>query len=328
MKKTIAIFLSFVLSISALVSCVDVNLETDSSEPVTTEQSKEESAPVISEESSEQSVFAEVSKEPDLPPVYTPIYPKDYSERVAYYTNYLLEADVNDSYFNSSVFVGNSIMLHFKYYVSSNRASNNGLLGDASFFAAGSFSFYNNKNQNASQADCAWPSFRGEQMNITDAVGQMDVDTVYLSLMALNDIAMYKDGMTGVNETYNLFTQLVSELKSTYPNLNVVIMGNTYLHSSSNNMTHKLNNGSIHTFNTRVLDYCNQNGIDFIDVAYVLIDDSGCLGTEFCSDVGDAVACHLNQYAYNAWTELLRDYADKKQSGKWANPTELKGFNY
>lgn len=327
MKKTALLFLALILCIGALASCVDVNLENGSSE-APAEQSRAESKAEASEESLEASNSTESYEELLPPPVYTPIYPESYEERVAYYTNYQLEADVNDSYFNDSVFVGNSIMLHFKNYVSSNRATNGGLLGDASFFAAASFSFYNNKNQNAQQSDCAWPSFRGEKMNITDAVGQMGVKTVYLSLMALNDIAMYKDGITGVNETFNLFTALVNELKTTYPNVNIAIMGNTYLHSSSNNMSHKLNNGSIHTFNTRVLDYCNQNGLDFIDVAYALIDDSGCLGTEFCSDVGAAVACHLNKYAFNAWTEQLRDYADKKQSGRWANPTELKGFNY
>ena len=120
--------------------------------------------------------------------------------------------------------------------------------------------------------------------------------------------------------------QMVNE--SGRPLTAIIGIGNTYLHSSSNNMGNKLNNGSIHTFNTKVLDYCNQNGLDFIDVAYALVDDNGCLGTEFCSDVGSSVACHLNKNAFNAWTELLRDYAGKKQAGRWANPTELKGFNY
>ena len=283
---------------------------------------EDSSADVITESS------ADVSKEELDPPVYAPIYPESYAERVAYYTNYELSADVNDAYFNDSVFVGNSIMLHYKNYVTAGRASNNSLLGNASFFAAASFSFYNNKNQKADQADCAWPSYQGEKLNITDAVRKMGVKTVYLSLMALNDIAIYKDGITGVNETYNLLVALIDELKTVNPDLNIVIIGNTYLHSSSNNMSHKLNNGSIHTFNTRVLDYCNQNGLDFVDVAYALIDDNGCLGTEFCSDVGSSVACHLNSHAFNAWTEQLRDYAGKKQANRWANPTELKGFSY
>ena len=154
----------------------------------------------------------------------------------------------------------------------------------------------------------------------------MGVKNVYLSLMALNDIALYKDGITGVNETFTLFKALVDELKAEFPGINIVVIDNTYLHKSANDMK-KLNNGTIHTLNTMVLDYCNQNGIDFIDVAYVLLDDERCLGTEFCSDVGSQVACHLNSSAYNAWTEILRDYAAKKTAGRWANPTELEGLN-
>lgn len=328
MKKLITFLLCFAVCLSMLVACVDVDVENASSSKADDNPSVDAVSTDSSIENSVTESSVEISKEESKPPVYTPIYPESYTERVAYYTNYEISADVNDAYFNDAVFVGNSIMLHYKNYITSNRAGNSSLLGNASFFAAASFSFYNNKHQKAEQADCAWPTFRGEKLNITDAVSKMGAKTVYLSLMALNDIAMYKDGMTGVNETFNLLTALIDELRAANAELEIVIIGNTYLHSSSNNMSHKLNNGSIHTFNTRVLDYCNQNGLDFVDVAYALIDDNGCLGTEFCSDVGAAVACHLNQYAFNAWTELLRDYAGKKQAGRWANPTELKGFTY
>lgn len=327
MRKIVLFILSTTVCLYSVISCVDVNVEdyssqTNSEKPVQGVSSEDTTEEDASIESSAESSFQEE------PPVYESIYPVDYSERVAYYTNYELTADVNDAYFNDSVFVGNSIMLHYKNYVTSARGSVSGLLGNANFFAAASFSFYNNKNQTADQSDCAWPVYQGEKLNITSAVNKMGVQTVYLSLMALNDIAIYKDGMTGVDETFVLLTALIDELKNTNSNLNIVIIGNTYLHSSSNNMGNKLNNGSIHTFNTKVLDYCNQNGLDFIDVAYALVDDNGCLGTEFCSDVGSSVACHLNKNAFNAWTELLRDYAGKKQAGRWANPTELKGFNY
>ncbi len=324
MKKFLLFGLCIALCLSSFVSCVDVEIEDGNSSSSTDVNSSAESssADVTSNESTEDSKAD--SSEEYIPPVYTPIYPESYTERVAYYTNFELSADVNDAYFNDSVFVGNSIMLHYKNYITNGRATNNSLLGNASFFAAASFSFYNNKNQKAEQSDCAWPVYRGEKMNISSAVSAMNVKTVYLSLMALNDIAIYKDGITGVNETYNLVVELIGELKTANPDLNVVIISNTYLHSSNNSMSKKLNNGSIHTFNTRVLDYCNQNGIDFVDVAYALIDDSGCLGTEFCSDN----YCHLTKAAYNAWTEQLRDYAGKKQEGKWANPTELKGYNY
>lgn len=328
MKKALITLLSIALVLSSLAACTPVDVEDDSSATILSQDQSMDSSMESSGASSDDvppqsSSVADESKEPAE---YTPIYSEDYTERVAYYKNYELNADVNDAYFNNSVFVGNSIMAHYKNFITKKRASVNGLLGNAGFFAAASFSFYNNKNQTASSKDCALPMYQGQYLHIDEAVGKMGAQTVYLSLMALNDIALYKDGTTGIDETYKLVVELIEDLATKYPTVDVVVIGNTYLHYSSNSMK-KLNNGTIHTLNTKVLDYCNENGVDFVDVAYALIDDKGCLGTEFCSDVGSNAACHLNDSAYNAWTEQLRDYAKKKQAGNWANPTSLKGLN-
>ena len=50
-----------------------------------------------------------------------------------------LGSDAIDSYFNDSVFVGNSIMLHYKNYVTRRRGSDSGFLGNAKFHASASF---------------------------------------------------------------------------------------------------------------------------------------------------------------------------------------------
>lgn len=323
MKRFIALISAVMLLIGAFTACVSIEVEPEdpSSTPPASSSVDDKSLADSSVDSGD--VEPSASQPASQEPVYTPIYPADYDERVAYYTNMTLQADVNDVYFNDSVFVGNSIMLHYKNYVTSNRASTS-LLGNASFFAAASFSLYNNKNQKPTDADCALPVYQGEKLNIKQAVEKMQVKTVYLSLMALNDIALYKDGITGVEETYKLFTELVEELHTEFPDIAVVVLSNTHLHSSSSGMK-KLNNGTIQTLNVKVLDFCNDNGLDYIDVSEVLLDGENCLGTEFCSDVGSATAaCHLTSAAYNAWTEILRDYAAKKTAGTWVNPTELK----
>lgn len=319
MKKTFALLLCAAL-IAALAACVSIENIGDETDVSSSEDSVIEDSTVVSDVSSEDASSADETSEQ---PVYAPIYPENYEERVAYYANQSLKADVNDVYFNDSVFVGNSIMLHFKNYVTANRGYVSDLLGNSGFFAAASFSFYNNKHQKPTDADCALPVFRGEKLNIRQAVEAMEAKTVYLSLMALNDIALYKDGDTGVSETFALFTELAEDLRGSFPDTKLVVLDNTYLHKSSAGMQ-KLNNGTIYALNCKVLDYCNANGIDFIDVAEVLLDADGCLGTEFCSDVDASVACHLNNTAYNAWTEILRDYAAKKAEGRWANPTSLK----
>lgn len=316
------------VTVASLWACSDVDLEggesdtSDASEAISFIESTEEESSEA--ESSTETVSApESSEEKEL--VYTPVYPEDYELRVNYYKNLEIGYDLEDSFFNNSVFVGNSIMYHFDKYVSAKRAADPSFLGKAYFFAGPSFSFYNNKHQTPDSPDCALPSFRGNPMTIIDAVEEMNVGTVYLSLMALNDIAIYRDSETGINETYNLVTALIEEIKG--KGVKVVVLSNTYLHASSDRAGNKLNNGSISTLNIRVLDYCNLNGIDFIDIASVLLTDEGALGDVFCSDIGSAsFACHLTEYSYNAWTEILRDYADKKQNGTWINPTSMKGL--
>ncbi len=320
---------ALITALLALGGCTPVDMDvTESFDKESESVSQTESLPA-----EESSVYYE-EESSALPESSAPavierpaIFDKSYEERAAYFgEHWEVEYDLNDAYFNNSVFVGNSIMLHYSNYATKQRQADKGFLGNAAFFAAASFSLYNNKHQTAESKDCALPSFRGQQMNITDAIGEMKVDTAYLSLMALNDIAIYKDGPTGIIETYNLFTSLVDELKSAYPQLKIVVMSNTYLHSSSDRGTNKLNNGSISDLNIRVLDYCNSNGIDFIDVSTILMDNSDCLGTEFCSDIGSNFACHLTGYAYNAWTFILRDYAARKIAGVWENPTYMDDY--
>lgn len=334
MKKVLVTATCALLCAVLLCSCVAVEMGGESGEVSETPASSASRAAqtpssAISGEAHSAAPSKEAApseEESRSQPTYAPVYPEGYAERVAYYSNMSVGAGVHDRYFDNFVFVGNSIMLHFKNYVAAKRATVPDFLGSANVLAAASFSFYNNAHQKASDPDCAFPVFRGEKLDIAQAVEKTGAKTLCLSLMALNDIALYKDGMTGVNETFALFKQLIGELKATYPKLDIVIIGNTYLHESANGMK-KLNNGTIYALNSLVLDYCNAENLDFIDVAYVLIDDRGCLGTEFCSDVGADVACHLNEASYNAWTEILRDYAAKKTAKNWANPKALKPLN-
>lgn len=323
MKKILCMLLCAATALN-LFACTEVALDEDSSAgsaPESKAAFEESSAPDGSSEYEETT--EEASSSQSASPAYSTVYPESYNERAVYYgEHWTMKYDYNDSYFNNSVFIGNSIMYHYAQFAAKQRTADSTFLGDAMFFAAPSFSMYNNKHQTADSADCALPSYKGQAMNISDAVAAMNVGSVYLSLMALNDIAIYSDGMTGIDETYKLVVELIGELKEAKPTLKIAVLSNTYLHSSRDSAKNKLNNGSISTLNIRVLDYCNENGIDFIDVSTALLDDADCLGDAFCSDGH----CHLTSYAYNAWTHILRDYAAKKKEGTWVNPPYMKGL--
>ena len=70
--------------------------------------------------------------------------------------------------------------------------------------------------------------------------------------------------------------------------------------------------------NNYLLEYCNENGLDFIDIASQLTE-KGCLADKYASDG----YCHIGQSGYKIWTAILRDYAVSKQNGTYTNPEKM-----
>lgn len=226
-----------------------------------------------------------------------------------------------DSYFNDSLFVGHSVMVHFNTRTSSWRTKvSPDILGDALFCCTSSFSFYNNEHQTPETPDNVLPKYRGSAYNIEELPAATGRGTVYLGLMGLNDL-----GMVG---TADNCAQLVAEevfrcieaIKTNSPDTKVVVLAATYL--TRDKSYTKLNNHNMSLLNNYVLDYCNTNGIDFIDVATPLTDGDGYLASVYSIDS----YCHLTERAYYIWMDVLRDYASQKMAGSWKNPTNIPVF--
>ena len=84
-----------------------------------------------------------------------------------------------------------------------------------------------------------------------------------------------------------------------------------------------LHNGSISEYNNLLLEYCNENGYDFVDISTSLVSD-GCLADKFCTDNAEGGSgCHLTKDAYAIWTSVLRDYAKAKQNSTYSNPDSM-----
>ncbi len=278
----------------------------DSGSGTRSEEAEISDSPVVSSGTS-----AEESREPYTPPapsVYPPVTDAD------------IGPDEIDSFFNDSVFVGNSIMLHYKNnYTTQKRGSDSGFLGTAKFHASGSFSYYNNIVPVS--ADSVHPLYQGEKMKIEDAVAAMGAKTVYLSGMALNEIALF-----GTEESVRNLATVADAVKAKSPDVKIVVLANTYMTANFNNYQNKLNNGSISEYNNLLLDYCNENGYDFIDVATPLMEND-VLADKFCSDNdisnSNCLGCHLLPDAYAIWTAVLRDYARAVQAGAYVNPDSM-----
>lgn len=299
-------------SVSSVEDSVHSSEEAVSSEEesvVSEDSSVEISVEPGSEEVSEEESSEEVSVAPPVgstEPITTP--PTSISES---------EYDV---FFNDSVFVGHSVMVHFKNYVSSWRGKTAGTLGDAIFCCTSSFSFFNNINQTTTQADNVLPRYQGVAYKIEDLPAATGKGTIYIGLMGLNDLGMVGKADTCASLVADEVIQTLDKLKENSPDVKIVVLASTYLMRGNNYP--KLNNRNMSLLNNYVLEYCNENGIDFVDVATPLTDGDGNLASVYCSDN----YCHLRQNAYYVWMNVLRDYAKQKTEGTWQNPQSIPLF--
>ncbi len=227
-----------------------------------------------------------------------------------------------DFFFNDSIFVGNSIMLKYEKFVNKYRASSvSDFLGNSKFFCAGSFGVYHNNHTPASSSGAVNPSYQGTKYSVQDMVGVANPKRVFLNLAGLNDMGIYSSGDICASETAKEMIKLLSDLESQYPDVEVVVLSTTYLIKEMNYMP-RLNNENLSIMNNLVLEYCNENGIDFVDISSLLNDENGCLNGDYCSDPNDG-GCHLNDSGCLVWTGLLRNYAAKKLTGTYENPESM-----
>lgn len=309
MKNTAFYILALLVIVLCVVgACITAAPTGESGADASTGQPSPSGGQSESGESSESGTSsAEVSREPYIPPDPS-VYPT------------ITDADIGpdeiDSFFDDSVFVGHSVMMHFKdKYVAYKRGGDSGFLGGAKFHASGSFSYHNNLAPVS--ADSVHPLYQGEKMKIEDAVAAMGAKTVYFSGMALNEI-----GIFGAEASAENLASVVDAIKAKSPDVKIVILANTYMVKNFNTYQ-KLHNGSISEYNNLLLDYCNENGYDFVDISTPLVG-GGCLADKYCTDNAEGGSgCHLTADAYAIWTAVLRDYAKAEQAGTYVNPDSM-----
>ena len=287
-------------------------------EPSKEEPSKEESSQSPAEESS-----AEASKEETSAPSgeYALIPDVEGIPYTTYegITEKSIKASEYDAYFQDSMFIGLSIFVHFTNYKKDMTKKYPDFLGNAIIFARSNFSAYNNFRYKPTDEDSVHPLYKGEKMTCEDAVKASGVKTVYLSIMALNELGIYSSNC--VERTYETTVRLINAIKEKSPAVNIVILSNTYMVYDFNNYKN-LNNANISALNNKVLEYCNANGMDFVDVSTMLMDGN-VLADKYCRDAHSGSGCHLNNDGFAIWTAVFRNYAFLKQKGLYKNPASM-----
>jgi lysophospholipase L1-like esterase len=211
-------------------------------------------------------------------------------------------------------------MLKYEKFVSKYRASSvSDFLGNSKFFCAGSFGVYHNNHTNASSSGAVNPDYQGTKYSVQDMVKVAKPKRVFLNLAGLNDMGIFPVSSCA-EDTAKEMIQIIKDISTNNPEVEIVVLSTTYMVKRNNNMS-RLNNENLSIMNNLILDYCNANNVDFVDVS-TLLTENGCLADKYCSDL-DSLGCHLNDSGCLVWTGLLRNYAAKKIAKVYKNPESM-----
>jgi len=209
-------------------------------------------------------------------------------------------AKVAESYLDDAVFIGDSVSLKLKNYVTINRKTSAGFFGKAKFLAAGSMGSGNALKPLRSSS--IHPPYNGTKALLEDSVKAMSAKKVYI-MLGMNDIALY-----GIDGAVTNMGKLLDNIKDKSPNAIFYVQSATPITKERQMKT--LNNVNIATYDAKLSAMCKENGYYFIDIASVMRDSSGNLVKEYCSDP-DNLGIHFTDKACQVWIDYILTHTVK-----------------
>jgi lysophospholipase L1-like esterase/guanyl-specific ribonuclease Sa len=204
------------------------------------------------------------------------------------------------SYLDDAVFIGDSVSLKLKNYVTAKRKTNAGFFGKAQFLTAGSMG-----SGNALQplsATSIHPSYNGKKALLEDNVAAMGAKKIYI-MLGMNDIAPY-----GADGAVNNMTKLIARIQAKSPDAKIFVQSATPI--IKNMQMTSLNNPNLADYDYKLSVMCKENGYYFVDVASVMRDKEGNLPLEYCSDP-DVLGMHFTDKACEIWIDYLLKHTVK-----------------
>jgi hypothetical protein len=202
---------------------------------------------------------------------------------------------VGFSYFNDAVFIGDSVSLKLKNYVTEKRQNDAGFFGKARFLVSGSLGS-GNALWPLDNPQSVHPAYNGKKMLLEDSVAACGAGKVYI-MLGLNDIAVYGiDGAVGNMKT------MIERIREKSPGIKVFIQSATPM--TRDGEKNKLNNRALVEYDNALEALCKSNGYYYIDVASVMRDSEGYLPDNLSSDN----YVHFTDAACEKWIDYLRTH--------------------
>ena len=199
------------------------------------------------------------------------------------------------SWFDSAVFVGDSVTLKLRNYC----YEHSGALGDAQFYCAGSLG-YTNALYDLDADNTAHPEYNGTNYLVEDCVEITGRNNVFI-MLGMNDVGAYS-----TEDALNNCKEVISRILKKSPNANIYIQSVTPMIDSAQFDT--FNNTIIKEFDGLLKAYCEENGYKYLDIYSVMADENGNLPMDYCSDPED-MGLHFSDIACEKWIDYLKNNA-------------------
>ncbi len=201
---------------------------------------------------------------------------------------------MEDKWFRGSVMAGHSVGVGFQMYC---RTRYNGFLGNARHISVGCYGVYNDMRPVGPGS--LHPTVNGRKARLKDHITALGTRKVFINY-GLNDI-----GVFGPDKFVTNYEKLIKELIKQNKKTTVYIVSPTPMYKPSG----ALNNGNMKKINKALKSFAKKTDrVEFIDVFTPMLDSSGKLKGEYCSDA----YCHITNAGYKVYSDTLKEYARKK----------------
>ena len=205
---------------------------------------------------------------------------------------------VEDSFFDKTLFVGDSITIKLEWYVTEMRRNGQpDLLGNSRFFCSGGLAIADLLDPISKKS--AHPSIKGKKMLLEDAVALSHAEHVYI-MLGMNDIAVFD-----VQGSVDIIMELLGRIRKKPPNVQIFIESVTPRLSTKDQK--RLNNANLIKYNRLLCETLQRSdfqAIWFVDVASALRGRDGALPPEYCSDP-EELGIHFTDEACQIWIDYL-----------------------
>jgi hypothetical protein len=205
---------------------------------------------------------------------------------------------VEDSFFDKTLFVGDSITIKLEWYVTEMRRNGQpDLLGNSLFFCSGGLAIADLLDPVSKKS--VHPSIKGKKMLLEDAVALSHAERIYI-MLGMNDIAVFD-----VQGSVDIMMELLGRIRKKSPNVQIFIESATPRLSTKDQK--RLNNANLIKYNQRLCETLQRSGLPsiwFVDVASALRGEDGALPLEYCSDP-EELGIHFTDEACQIWIDYL-----------------------